>query len=100
MQTSKRPFSGTNAKSQDLDMNFWTSSERPQRIEDGPLKYQVLRSGIRRAMTRRFPYAIYFSVEEKVIVVLAISMAQEIRQFGSSALSRIQDRFRIQVPVP
>ncbi len=37
-----------------------------QRIEDGPLKYQVLRSGIRRAMTRRFPYAIYFSVEGEV----------------------------------
>ncbi|HJZ68222.1 MAG TPA: type II toxin-antitoxin system RelE/ParE family toxin [Blastocatellia bacterium] len=35
-----------------------------RRIRDGPLKYQVLRSGIRRAMTRRFPYAIYFSVGE------------------------------------
>lgn len=43
-----------------------------RRIEDGPLKYQVLRSGIRRAMTRRFPYSIYFSVEGNVIVVLAV----------------------------
>jgi len=42
------------------------------RIQDGPLKYQLLRSGIRRAMTRRFPYAVYFSVEGNVIVVLAV----------------------------
>jgi toxin ParE1/3/4 len=41
-------------------------------IKDGPLKYQVLRSGIRRAITRRFPYAVYFSIEEEVIVVLAV----------------------------
>jgi hypothetical protein len=33
-----------------------------QRILDGPFKYQDLRSGIRRALTRRFPYAIYFSI--------------------------------------
>jgi len=42
------------------------------RIQDGPMKYQLLRSGIRRAMTRRFPYSIYFSVKGKVIVVLAV----------------------------
>lgn len=43
-----------------------------QRIQNGPLKYQVLRSGIRRAITKRFPYAIYFSIEGDVIVVLAV----------------------------
>jgi plasmid stabilization system protein ParE len=42
------------------------------RILDGPLKYQVLRSNIRRALTKRFPYAIYFSVEGEVIVVAAV----------------------------
>ena len=31
-----------------------------------------LRSGIRRALTKRFPYAIYFSIEGTVIVVLAV----------------------------
>jgi len=35
------------------------------RVLDGPLKYQELRSGIRRALTRRFPYGIYFSVENR-----------------------------------
>jgi len=42
------------------------------RILDGPLKYQELRSSIRRALTRRFPYAIYFSLENDLIVVIAV----------------------------
>ena len=43
-----------------------------KRIVEGPLKYSVLRPGIRRALARRFPYAIYFSVEGDVVVVLAV----------------------------
>jgi len=35
-------------------------------------KYQDLRSGIRRALLRRFPYAVYFAVETDVVVVLAV----------------------------
>ncbi len=42
------------------------------RIVDGPLKYVELRSRIRRALTGRFPYAVYFSIEETVVVVLAV----------------------------
>lgn len=42
------------------------------RIVEGPLKYQELRSGIRRALVRRFPYAVYFAIEVDVIVVLAV----------------------------
>jgi plasmid stabilization system protein ParE len=42
------------------------------RIAERPLKYQELRSGIRRALLRRFPYAVYFAVEGDVIVVLAV----------------------------
>ncbi len=34
------------------------------RVADGPLQYQHLRSGIRRALVRRFPYAVYFAVED------------------------------------
>ena len=65
---------------------YWYESEQPGlgfefldevravyiRILDGPLKYQELRSGIRRALTRRFPYAIYFSIEDDVIKVIAV----------------------------
>jgi len=43
-----------------------------RRILNHPLTYQDLRSGIRRALTRRFPYCIYFSIEADVIVVLAV----------------------------
>ena len=42
------------------------------RIADGPFKHQDLRSGIRRALLRRFPYAVYFAVESDVVVVPAI----------------------------
>lgn len=42
------------------------------RILDSPLGYQELRSGLRRALTRRFPYAVYFSIEGEVIVVVAV----------------------------
>jgi plasmid stabilization system protein ParE len=42
------------------------------RILDGPFKYQELRSGIRRALTRRFPYGIYFWVAADYIVVIAV----------------------------
>lgn len=42
------------------------------RIVGGPLKYQVLRSGIRRALLARFPYAVYFVVEGDRVVVLAV----------------------------
>lgn len=42
------------------------------RILKGPLKYQALRAGIRRALLRRFPYAVYFAIEGHIIVVLAV----------------------------
>jgi len=42
------------------------------RIGDGPLKYQELRGGIRRALLRRFPYAVYFAIEADIIVVVAV----------------------------
>ncbi len=42
------------------------------RVADGPLQYQHLRSGIRRALVRRFPYAVYFAVEDDIVVVLAV----------------------------
>ena len=71
----------------DIEAAFqWYESEEPglgfefvdelrhayRRILNGPFKYQDLQFGIRRAITRRFPYAIYFSVEGEAIVVLAV----------------------------
>ena len=42
------------------------------RIADGPLKYQELRGDIRRALLKRFPYAVYFAVEGDLVVVVAV----------------------------
>jgi len=49
-----------------------------QRIFDHPFGYQDLRSGIRRALTRRFPYAVYFAVEgESIVIVAVLSTARD-----------------------
>ena len=42
------------------------------RMLRNPFAYQELRSGIRRALTRQFPYAVYFSIEDDTIVILAV----------------------------
>jgi plasmid stabilization system protein ParE len=42
------------------------------RIISSPLKYQELRFGIRRALIRRFPYAIYFVVAQKTVLIVAV----------------------------
>lgn len=43
-----------------------------RRILENPLRYQEQRSGIRRALTRQFPYAVYFSIEDDAILILAV----------------------------
>jgi len=42
------------------------------RIAEDPRRYQDLESGIRRALLRRFPYAVYFALESDLVVVLAV----------------------------
>jgi plasmid stabilization system protein ParE len=73
----------------DLDVEAafeWYENERPglgvefldelraayNRIADGPFKCQELRGGIRRALLRRFPYAVYFAIEADIVVVVAV----------------------------
>lgn len=73
----------------DLDVEAafeWYENERPglglefldelrasyNRIVGGPLKYQELRGGIRRALLKRFPYAVYFATEGDLVVVVAV----------------------------
>jgi hypothetical protein len=45
------------------------------RFVAGPVKYQVQRATIRRALLRRFPYAVYFAVESDLIIVVAVQHA-------------------------
>ena len=42
------------------------------RVVQNPFTFQDLRFGIRRALTRRFPYAIYFSVENDIVLIVAV----------------------------
>jgi len=42
------------------------------RIAAKLLSYQEFDAGIRRALLRRFPYAVYFAVEASTVVVLAV----------------------------
>jgi plasmid stabilization system protein ParE len=46
-----------------------------ERIEASPLKYEVLKFDIRRALTRRFPYAVYFVAEHEKVTILAVMHA-------------------------
>ena len=40
-------------------------------IAEHPLRYPVIRRNTRRALLRRFPYAMYFRIYDDVIVVVA-----------------------------
>ena len=42
-----------------------------ERIAEGPLHYAIVEKGRRRAGVRRFPYGLFFLVEETRIVVIA-----------------------------
>jgi plasmid stabilization system protein ParE len=42
------------------------------RIRDNPLGYEEQRSDIRRGLMRQFPYAVYFSIEDETILILAV----------------------------
>ncbi len=39
---------------------------------DSPLLYQSIREGIRRLLLRRFPYAIYFTIEDGLVLVIGV----------------------------
>jgi len=78
----------------DLDVEAafeWYDNERPgvglefldqlratyNRVADGPLKYQDLRGGIRCALLRRFPYAVYFAIEAAIVVVVVLHASRD-----------------------
>ncbi len=41
-------------------------------IVRNPLLFRVIKKNIRRALTKRFPYAVFFIVESDTIIVLAV----------------------------
>ena len=42
------------------------------RIAEGPYWYQDLGHGTRRALLRRFPFAVYFNVDAETVLVIAV----------------------------
>lgn len=56
------------------------------RIAHSPSRFACVRGDVRRAVLQRFPYSIFFMVEEDRIVVLAIFHARR-------APSQLEDRF-------
>jgi len=74
------------AAAADVDEAFlWYESQRPGlgreflaaadalvgAIVEHPLRYPVIRRNTRRALLRRFPYALYFRIYGEVVVVVA-----------------------------
>jgi toxin ParE1/3/4 len=49
-----------------------TVEQQLARVVENPAQYQVLYRGVRRAVMRRFPYAVFYLAEEEAVVVLAI----------------------------
>jgi plasmid stabilization system protein ParE len=57
-------------------------------IADNPEKYPVVYRGVRRAMTSRFPYAVYFVVAQDRITILRIlHQARDPREWKRSVRS-------------
>jgi plasmid stabilization system protein ParE len=45
-------------------------------IQRNPKQYQVLHRGIRRALTRRFPFGIFYLIRRNMVIVLAVLHAK------------------------
>ena len=41
-------------------------------IQQNPLQYPIIYKDIRRALTRRFPYQVFFVINDKKIVIIAV----------------------------
>jgi plasmid stabilization system protein ParE len=60
-------------KRQGLALEFMAEIERCVSLASGhPYQYAIVHKDIRRIVANRFPYSVYFRVEESRIVVLAI----------------------------
>ena len=65
-----------------LGTEFGTSlSDTISRIADNPLAFPVARVETRRAVLRRFPYAVYFRLLDDDVIVLAVHGSQHPRRW-------------------
>lgn len=49
-----------------------TFEKQLERVVQNPAQYQTRHRGVRRAVMRRFPYAVFYKVERDAVVVLAV----------------------------
>ncbi len=57
-----------------LDLRFITSVEDAiNRIVEDPLRYRPLAEDVRRCLTRVFPYAIFYTIEDDFILIVAVA---------------------------
>ena len=47
------------------------------KIQRNPLIHKIIKDGIRRSVTRRFPYGVFYVVEDERIIVLAVLHARK-----------------------
>ena len=60
-------------KSRLLGSAFYSEEEYAiERIVENPLLYRVIDEDVRRCLTRRFPYAVLYCIEDYYILILAV----------------------------
>ena len=60
-------------KSPSLASAFYAEVENAiEKITENPFLYRVIDEDVRRCLTRRFPYAILYTIEERYILILAV----------------------------
>jgi plasmid stabilization system protein ParE len=96
---SRRVSFRPEAEAETLETRDWYEGRRPglgaefraaleatiERIGDNPMQFRLVRGDTRRAILNQFPYAVYFRVTEKDIVVLAVHGRQHPRRWQSRA---------------
>lgn len=71
----------------DLGVEFILEIDQAmQRIEETPEAYREVYLGIRRTLVRRFPYAIYFKLDQNTVRVLAVLDQRRSDEFVGSRL--------------
>jgi plasmid stabilization system protein ParE len=60
-------------KSPSLASAYYTEVENAiEKIVENPYLYRVIDEDVRRCLTRRFPYAILYTIEDNYILILAV----------------------------
>lgn len=74
------------AQAEFIEAAAWYEAKRPglgddfiaqidhcvRRIAEQPARYPIVHNGVRRIVAARFPYSVYFVVEDRGVVVLAV----------------------------